>query len=936
MSDPTQPLDTFRSLFENMLNGVAHVRMIFDEERAVDMTCLMVNHAFVAVTGITKPVVGHKISEVIPSCYQNYSASLAILGSIARGGVPRRGELFLPELNRWFAFVLYSPAWDELVIIAENITERKLAEQALQVSEQRFADIVQVVFGWVWEIDATGHYTYASANVRDILGYEVSEVLGKTPFDFMPPEEARRVQHLFADTVAHQRPFNELKNINVRKDGQLRHLQTNGIPITDEQGNLQGYRGVDIDVSKHKQTEMQRDLFSSALRQTAMPVLLLDKAQRITYLNPAFTQLFGYQLNALQGKSADCLIPATQPEQYEQLLAKVQSQGHWSGKVERFAQDGSLISVMVNLAMIHSEQGECIGFVGSYLDLRPLHEKEQMLRQLSLAVEQSPESIEITDLNANIEYINEAFVRVSGYSKEELLGKNPRMLQSGKTPAHTFVNLWETLGRGDTWQGDFYNRRKNGEEYIEHAIISPIRQASGEITHYIAVKADITAKKRAEAEIHRLAFYDPLTGLPNRTLLLEHIGQALQQRHDSPRMGALLCFNIDRFKTINDAAGQALGDRLLQAVGERLNHQLSKQTLMVARVAGDDFCVLLPNLPLEKHQVTRMVLLVTEQIHDSLEAAFSFGAEHFNLSACLGVALFPDSHNDTPLDILRRANTALHHAKRKGTGQTAFFDDNLDVLAKQRFSVERELHQAILADELRLYLQSQVDANGRVIGAETLVRWQHPVRGLVLPVEFIPIAEESNLIVEISTWVFKAACQLLAHPNLRERDLRIAVNISPRHFHQADFVSQIQQGLRNTGANPAHLTLEITEGMVLENLQDVIAKMRELSALGIHFSMDDFGTGYSSLSYLKRLPINELKIDKSFVQDMTHDPHDAALVEVILSVARHLGLTVVAEGVETEEQAAFLNQRGTVIHQGYLFSKPEPAATWLAKLPPVG
>ena len=302
------------------------------------------------------------------------------------------------------------------------------------------------------------------------------------------------------------------------------------------------------------------------------------------------------------------------------------------------------------------------------------------------------------------------------------------------------------------------------------------------------------------------------------------------------------------------------------------------------------------------------------------------------MTTSLGVALFPENAQDSALDILRRANTALHHSKHRGGEQTAFFEGGLDEQAKQRFNTEHELHHALGAGQLRVFLQPQVNSVGQDVGAEALVRWQHPQRGLLPPGAFVPIAEETNLIIELGVWVLNEVCKLLVRENSAIAPIRIAVNISPRHFRQSGFVNQIKQILANTGADPARLMLEVTEGMLIDNINDVISKMNELNAIGIHFSLDDFGTGYSSLSYLKRLPINELKIDRTFVQDITTDGNDASLVETILAIAKHLHLQVVAEGVETAEQAAFLNQRGQVIHQGYYFGKPEPIDSWLARI----
>ncbi|CAH1904107.1 Diguanylate cyclase /diguanylate cyclase/phosphodiesterase [Candidatus Nitrotoga sp. HW29] len=554
---------------------------------------------------------------------------------------------------------------------------------------------------------------------------------------------------------------------------------------------------------------------------------------------------------------------------------------------------------------------------------------ETALHKLAQAVEQSPEGIAITNLDAKIEYVNEAYLRITGYSREEVIGQNSSMLHSDKTPQSTYDALWTSMAEGKIWQGEFYNKRKDASEFIAHTIISPIRQSNGDITHYVEIKEDITEKKLAEAEIHRLAYYDTLTGLPNRALLLERMAQILAMNRRVGHHSALISFNIDCFKTVNDAGGQMLGDMLLKAVGERLIHNL-REGDVVARIAGDEFGILLTNLALQQHSAAHLALHISEKIHVSLHEPFLLGDECINISVCLGIALFPESNEDSPLDILRRANTSLHHSKTKGSGQTAFFEGGLDRIAKQRFNIERELRQAITSGELRVFLQTQVDASGKTVGAEALVRWQHPQRGLIPPSAFIPIAEESNLIIDIDIWVFTEVCRLVAREDMAAYPIRIATNISPRHFRQSNFVDQIKRGVASTGADPTRLILEVTEGVVIDNINDVIAKMSELSLMGIHFSMDDFGTGYSSLSYLKRLPIHEIKIDKTFVQDMTTNANDASLVEIILSVAQHMHLKVVAEGVETPEQVMFLNQRGLVFHQGYLFGKPEPAEIWIA------
>jgi PAS domain S-box-containing protein/diguanylate cyclase (GGDEF)-like protein len=676
------------------------------------------------------------------------------------------------------------------------------------------------------------------------------------------------------------------------------------------------------------------DLLQSVVENVPVRVFWKDCESRYLGCNEHFAKDAGYRnQDDLIGKTDFDMGWRNQAKRYRADDKAVMDSGIAKLDFEEpsTTPDGRAIWVRTSKVPLRDENSQIMGILGIYEDITQRKLAEGQLRKLSLAVEQSPESIAITDLDGNIEYVNEAFTRISGYGREELIGQNPRILQSQKTPKGTYEDLWQHLTAGITWEGEFYNKRKDGREYIEHATVSPIRQPDGSITHYVGVKEDITEKKRAEAEINRLAFYDTLTGLPNRALLLERTDQALSTIRRLGEYSALISFNINRFKTVNDAGGQVLGDALLKAVGERLSQRMHEGDI-VARIAGDEFAILLSNLAPEQQNAALLALHISDKIHTWLLEPFHIGDESITLTATLGIALFPAREDDSSLDILRRSNTALHHAKTGKAGQTAFFEETLDEIAKQRFNIERELHRAIANGELRIFLQPQVEASGKIVGAEALVRWQHPQRGLIAPSIFIPIAEESNLIVNIGMWVFTEVCRLLTREDICTRPIRISVNISPRHFRQPNFVDQIKAGLASTGADPARLTLEVTEGMVIDNISDVIAKMNALSTMGIHFSMDDFGTGYSSLSYLKRLPIHELKIDKSFIQDLTIDPEDDALVETILAVAKLMHVKVVAEGVETVEQAAFLNQRAHVIHQGYLFGRPEHAEAVIANI----
>ena len=442
---------------------------------------------------------------------------------------------------------------------------------------------------------------------------------------------------------------------------------------------------------------------------------------------------------------------------------------------------------------------------------------------------------------------------------------------------------------------------------------------------------DYEDKERIKNDIKHLAYYDTLTELPNRSLLIEKLNQSLSSCNQRGHKNALLLLNLDRFKTLNDARGHSNGDILLHAVADRLTTVLDAGDIL-ARISADEFAILLHCIEGDFETIAALVQSLAAKIHIALKFPLHVGSDEITITSSLGIALFPQNSDDTTGDILRRVYTAMHHAKQNGGNQSIAFEQSMTNTAEQRFQVERELRNAIKDGGLRLYLQSQVNASGIIVGAEALVRWQHPERGLIPPVSFIPIAEETDLIADVEVWVLTEACKILAQDEMVGRPIMLSVNISPRHFHQPGFVALVKRIIANTGADPSHLCLEITEGLLINNISDVAAKMIELTALGIHFSVDDFGTGYSSLAYLKRLPIYELKIDKMFVQDAPTNSDDAALVESILAVAKHMKLNVVAEGVATHEQAAFLKARAEVIYQGYLFDKPEPSDIWLKRL----
>ena len=557
--------------------------------------------------------------------------------------------------------------------------------------------------------------------------------------------------------------------------------------------------------------------------------------------------------------------------------------------------------------------------------------REGELQRLSMVIEQSPESIVITDTAGCILYVNEAFQRITGYARGEVLGRNPRILNGGLTPRATYEQMWATLLAGEVWRGEFHNVRKDGSAYLELATIAPIKDAGGTVTHYVAVKEDITQRKQSEALLHRLAYFDALTGLPNRALLHDRIAQAIRSGVRRESFGMLMLVDIDRFRQLNDTLGHAAGDRLLCEVAARLRASVREEDT-VARHGDDDFAVLVERIGETEADALSHAEYVARKLQRTLQQPYVLGGtegdRHF-ATLSFGISLFHDGVSSLE-SLLKQAEVALYRAKQDGRDIVRFFNPEMQAVVDAHARLEARMHEALEANAFRLFFQPQVNRRGVVIGAEALLRWPLDGGAMVSPAEFIPLAEDTGHIVRLGSWVLRSACAQLARWQMNEttRHLKIAVNVSARQFHQPDFVASVKDTVRAAGVDPCRLELELTESAILSDMDETIRRMNELRALGIRFALDDFGTGYSSLSYLKRLPLDQLKIDQSFVRDMAEDEGSEAIVLAILSLSHALGLEVVAEGVEMPEQRDFLRHHGCDCFQGYLFGKPLPMEAW--------
>lgn len=649
------------------------------------------------------------------------------------------------------------------------------------------------------------------------------------------------------------------------------------------------------------------------------PIFYKDAGGRYLGCNKAFEDYIGKNRRDLVGKGVFDFAPKELAEIYFRSDAELFAQG--VGQTQQYESsvqyaDGTRHDVIFNKANFPDAQGELGGLVGTILDISDRKRAEKELQKLSLAVHQSPVAVMITDPQGNIEYVNSKFVELTGYSFEEVRGKNPRFLRSGAMNEDQYRELWKVLLAGETWHGELYNKKKDGSFFWERASICPLRDSSGVITHYVAFKEDITGHKQYEQQLEHMATHDELTGLANRALLLDRLEQSLYFAHRSGRIVAVLLLDLDRFKFINDSLGHTFGDRVLQTVAQRLRKNV-READMVARLGGDEFVVLLAEVA-EPEDVG----LVAAKILRNLAEPIWIEEREIIVTASLGISLYPRDSEDGAV-LVRNADLAMYRAKAEDRSTFAFYSPEMNRRILEALELESAMRHALEADEFCLHYQPKVSLEtGQIVGCEALVRWSHPDRGLVLPGDFIPLAEETGLIVPMGTWVLREACRQARIWQEGGEALSVAVNLSARQFRKGDLPQLVTEILSETGLDPSLLELELTESMVMSDPAGAKQTMMALKDLGVWLSLDDFGTGYSSLNYLRRFPVDSLKIDRSFINDVVTDPSGASVVTSIISIAHNLGLTAVAEGVETREQLAFLSGCGCDYFQGFLFSRP--------------
>jgi diguanylate cyclase (GGDEF)-like protein/PAS domain S-box-containing protein len=667
------------------------------------------------------------------------------------------------------------------------------------------------------------------------------------------------------------------------------------------------------------------EILRSITNNTETVIFLKDKSGRYLYVNRKYEHLFHVSNEAIRGKTDHDIFPrGVADDLVRNDLIIFQSEQPQEIE-EQLPHDDGMHTYLSIKFPIKNSSGEIYAVGGISTDITERKQAEDIHRIAATAFE-SQESMMVTDADGVILRVNQAFIDTTGYTAEEAVGQKPSMLKSGLHDADFYHAMWEAIQQTGAWQGEIWDRRKNGEIYPKWLSISAVKGEDGVVTHHVGSHIDITERKAAEEKIAQLAFYDPLTLLPNRRLLHDRLQHALASSNRSGRGGALLFIDLDNFKRLNDTLGHDVGDLLLQQVARRLESCV-REGDTVARIGGDEFVVILEVLSQDARDAAAQTEAIGKKIHVALNQRYQLDSHEYHCTASIGAVLFND-HQLLLKELMKQADIAMYQAKKAGRNTLRFFDPQMQSFINSQAALESELGKALEKQQFQLYYQIQVDSLDRPLGAETLIRWIHPERGFVSPAEFIPLAEESEMILSIGQWVLDTACAQLKEWQHNEltRDLIMAVNVSARQFHQADFVAQVLATVQRHAVDPRLLKLELTEGMLVANIEDIIATMNTLKKAGIQFSLDDFGTGYSSLQYLKRLPLDQLKIDQSFVRDIVAGGGDNAIVQTIIAMAKSMKLDVIAEGVETEEQRLFLSFCGCHHYQGYLFSKPVPIA----------
>lgn len=794
-------------------------------------------------------------------------------------------------------------------------------------SEERFRTLVNTAESVILFLDPDGMILEFNKAAEKLFGKRREEVLGTSYVDQFLPEEAKAAVITDLEKVLSGHPTKHFENDVIAADNSLHTFVWYVNRVPGESGLPLGIVAFGYDVTDMRKTE------KSLKRKEMQQELLLNSLPMAFYTSTSSTN---NSIQTITGRIED--ITGYSPSDFINDTGLFRSRIHPDDK-------GTLSEAIENLpinkdasidyrwqhangtyrwfhdqfVLSHEGNGTPI-IIGNLRDITDEKLADLQMEKLSSALEQSADIVVITNEDGIIEYTNPAFEEITGYTNREVIGKKTSIIKSGKHDNDFYKKLWDTILNGNVYQDVVINRKKNDEIYYEEKTITPLFDKSGNITHFISTGKDITERMQTQERLYHLAYHDILTELPNRALFMDRLTHALYRKRGSDEIMAILFIDVDRFKNINDTLGHDIGDKLLSLLATRIVECLRKGDT-VARLSGDEFVVLLEEVGSHNY-----VSSICNKILENVLQAFDIDSHELFASVSMGISLYPDDGSDAT-SLMKNADIAMYRAKEKGRNNYQFYSADMSVEAVSRLNLETSLRHALDRNEFLLYYQPQISLiTGSVVGIEALLRWQHPELGLVPPGQFIVLLEETGMISQVGEWVLKEAIQQLKlWQDAGINSISVSVNLSGRQFDEAVLPKKITRMLDSLHLEPNYLELEITESLLMRNTSQSLKMLQELSDVGVRLSIDDFGTGYSSLSYLKRFPINTLKIDRSFIRDVTSNPDDTAIVKAIIAMARSLRLDVIAEGVETQEQLMFLKDQNCSCVQGFLYSKPLPA-----------
>ncbi|MDO8208079.1 MAG: EAL domain-containing protein [Gallionella sp.] len=718
--------------------------------------------------------------------------------------------------------------------------------------------------------------------------------------------------------------MHKIRHLVIAGQGRLLGIVTRHDLVKTLQGSYVNllHETIQLQRSELFQLGQQRTLFklhAAALEASANAIIITDKDSLIKWANPAYSKLTGYALEDAVGKCPKELVKSGLQDQafYEVLWQTILSGEVWQGEVVNKRKDGTLFNQEMTITPVRTENGEITHFIAIKQDISDRRQTEERLREAAAVMEHTHDGVVITDTTPRILVVNEAYTTITGYSAEDAIGKNPNIISSGRAGKDFYEAMWASVLKDGYWQGEVWNRRKNGECYPQLLTISTIYDDEQKPVRYVGVFADITQLKENQAKLEFMAHHDPLTKLPNRSLAESRLEHEIEQAHRHLHQIAVLFIDLDRFKAVNDSFGHLVGDELLCAVSERLGQRVREGDTL-GRLGGDEFILLATPLT-----DTQDAAVIARDFIEVLSEPFKLSDNHeVFIGGSIGISLFPQD-GVTVLELMKNADAAMYLAKRNGRNQFSFYTKELNAGACAQLAMENDLRRALSQNELILHYQPKVDLqSGKICGLEALIRWHRCGEEWVAPAVFIPLAEKSGLIMTIGSWVIEQACwQIRNWLDEGLSNIAVSINVSARQFRSGNLDKLVAQALNKYRIDAQYLELELTETMLMVEPDHAVATMLKLKQIGVKISLDDFGTGYSSFSYLSRFPIDTLKIDQSFVRGVTTEANAAEIASAIIGLAHRMNLRVIAEGVETEAQLAYLLEKDSDEIQGFHFSK---------------